>query len=146
MKINSPKCSLLFKNYVLNFTSFGNIQVYRMCVYIYMCVCMYMLCVCSKLLRSCLTLCDPIDHSSPGSSVHGIFQARILEWVAMPSPKGSSWPRHWTCISYVSCTGRRVIYTSAAKKPKQECVRSGIYAVLHYYSLPLWVNILVSIN
>ena len=39
-----------------------------------------------------------MDCSPPGSSVHGIFQARILEWVAMPSSRGSSWPRDWTCI------------------------------------------------
>ena len=38
-----------------------------------------------KLLQSCLTLCDPMDCSPPGSSVHGILQARILKWVAMPS-------------------------------------------------------------
>ena len=38
-----------------------------------------------KLLQSCLTLCDPVDCSPPGSSVHGILQARILTWVAMPS-------------------------------------------------------------
>ena len=38
----------------------------------------------------CLTLCDPMDYSPPGSSVHGILQARILEWVAMPSSRGSS--------------------------------------------------------
>ena len=41
---------------------------------------------CAKLLRSCLTLCDPVDCSPPGSSVHGILQARILEWVACPPP------------------------------------------------------------
>ena len=39
----------------------------------------------AKLLQLCLTLCDPMDCSLPGSSVHGILQARILEWVAMPS-------------------------------------------------------------
>jgi len=44
----------------------------------------------AKLLPSCLTLCDPMDCSPPGSSVHGILQARILEWVAMPSSRGSS--------------------------------------------------------
>ena len=38
---------------------------------------------CAKLLQSCLTLCDPVDYSPPGSSVHGLLQARILEWVAM---------------------------------------------------------------
>ena len=46
-----------------------------------------MLC-CAKSLQSCLTLFDPIDCSLPGSSVHGILQARILEWVAMPSSRG----------------------------------------------------------
>ena len=49
-------------------------------------------CVCVKLLQSCPTLCDPVDYSLPGSSVHGIVQARILEWVAMPSSRGSSDP------------------------------------------------------
>ena len=44
----------------------------------------------AKLLQLCLTLCDPMDHSLPGSSVHWILQARILEWVAVPSSKGSS--------------------------------------------------------
>ena len=43
-----------------------------------------------KLLQSCLTLCDPLVGSPPDSSVHGISQARILEWIAMPSSKGSS--------------------------------------------------------
>ena len=43
-------------------------------------------------------------------SVHGILQARILEWVAMPSSRGSSWPRDWTHVSYISCTGRCVLY------------------------------------
>ena len=43
--------------------------------------------------RLCPTLCDPMDCSPPGSSVHRILQARILEWVAMPSPRGSSQPR-----------------------------------------------------
>ena len=42
---------------------------------------------CAKLLQSCLTLCDPMDCSLPGSSVHWILQARILQWVAMPSSR-----------------------------------------------------------
>ena len=46
-----------------------------------------------QLLQSCLTLRDPMDHSPPGSSVHGIFQARILEWVAIPFSRGSSLSR-----------------------------------------------------
>ena len=47
-------------------------------------------CVCAKLLQLCPMLCNPMDCSLLGSSVHGIFQARILEWVAMPSSRGSS--------------------------------------------------------
>ena len=43
-------------------------------------------CVCARSLQSCLTLCSTMDYTLPGSSVHGILQARILEWVAMPSP------------------------------------------------------------
>ena len=49
-------------------------------------------------------LFDPMDCSLPGSSVHGILQARILEWVAMPSSSGSFWPRDWTQVSCI--TGR----------------------------------------
>ena len=56
------------------------------------------------------TLCDLEDCSPPGSSVHGILQARILEWVAMPSSRGSSPPRDRTRVSYVSCMGRRVLH------------------------------------
>ena len=47
----------------------------------------------------CLALCDPMDCGLPGSSIHGIFQARILEWVAIPFSRGSSWPRDRTCVS-----------------------------------------------
>ena len=48
---------------------------------------------CCLVNKSCLTLCDPMDCSPPGSSVHGISQSRILEWVAISFSKGSSWPR-----------------------------------------------------
>ena len=51
-----------------------------------------------------------MDCSLPDSSVHGILQARILEWVALSSSRGSSQPRAQTCISYVSCISRRVVY------------------------------------
>ena len=64
----------------------------------------------AKLLQSCPTLCDSLDCSSPGSSVHGILPARILELVAMPSSKGSSQLRDQTHVSYISCIGRWVLY------------------------------------
>ena len=65
---------------------------------------------CAKSLKSCPTLCDPVVCSLPGSSVHGLLQARILEWVTMPFSRGSSQPRDWTHVSYISCIGRWVLY------------------------------------
>ena len=61
----------------------------------------------------CPTLCDPMDCSPLGSSVHGVLQARKLECVSMPSSSGSSQPRDQTCISSVSYIGRQVLMTSA---------------------------------
>ena len=56
----------------------------------------------------CPTLCDPLDCSPPGSSVHGVLQARILEWVAIVFSRGSSWSSDWTLhcrqILYCLCT------------------------------------------
>ena len=51
--------------------------------------------------QSCPTLCDPMDWRPPGSSVHGILQARILEWVAIPFSRGSSWPRNQIQVSHI---------------------------------------------
>ena len=53
----------------------------------------------SEVAQSCATLCDPVDCNLPGSSVHGILQARILEWVAISFSGGSSWLRNWTRVS-----------------------------------------------
>ena len=61
------------------------------------CVCVYVLAI-----RSWLTLCDPMVCSSPGSSLHGILQARILEWVAMPFSRGSSQPRDHTWVFHIA--------------------------------------------
>ena len=66
--------------------------------------------VCASVVQSCPTLCDPTDCSPPSSSIHGILQARLLEWVAMLSSRGSSWPRNWTRVSHVSCISRQVLY------------------------------------
>ena len=59
------------------------------------------LCVRVQSLQSCPILCDPMVHSPPGSPVHGILQARILEWVTSPSSRGSSPPRYQTSISFM---------------------------------------------
>ena len=68
--------------------------------------------------RACVLSCfshvqlfvTPRDYSLSGSTVHGILQARIMEWVAMPSSRGSSQPRDQIRVSYMSCIGRQVLY------------------------------------
>ena len=65
------------------------------------CGCIYV-CVFVWVAQLYPTLCDPIDHSPPGSSVHRILQARMLEWVAMSSSRGSSWPRDQTQVSCIA--------------------------------------------
>ena len=55
----------------------------------------------SEVAQSCPALCDPMDCSPPGSSVHGIFQAIVLEWIAISFSRGSSWPRDQTQVSRI---------------------------------------------
>ena len=61
--------------------------------------------------QSCLTLCDPMDCSPPGFSVHGIFQARVLDWVAVSFSRGTSWPRDRT-VSLASLALAVMFFTS----------------------------------
>ena len=69
----------------------------------------FYICVCS-VTQSCLTLFGSMDYSLPGSSVYGIFQARILEQVAISYSMGSSYPKDRTWVCCVSCIGRRILY------------------------------------
>ena len=66
--------------------------------------------LCAKLLQLCLTLCNPMDCSPPGSSVYGILQARKLEWVPFPLP--GDLPNPWIKPMYLrlTCIGRQVLY------------------------------------
>ena len=72
--------------------------------------------------QSCLTLCDPVDCSPPGSSVHGILQAGILERVAIPFSRGSSQPRDQT---EVSCIAGRYFTTDSPGKPNGDKDKTG---------------------
>ena len=74
----------------------------------------------SEVTQSCLTLCDPMDCSLPGSSVRGIFQARVLEWVAISFSRGSSQPRDQT---QVSCIAGRCFTVWATR----EAYKAGLY-------------------
>ena len=86
---------------------------------------------------SCLTLCDPMDCSLPDSSVHGILQATILEWVAMPSSRGSSQPRDGTHVSCNSFIGRRILYHWATWKAWRVIILNNKKGVLYHFSLLL---------
>ena len=62
---------------------------------------LWVYCVCMLVTQLCPDLCDSMGCSPSGSSVHRILQARILEWVAIPISRGSSWPRDWTQVSCI---------------------------------------------
>ena len=68
-------------------------------------------------LSHVLLFCDPMGCSPPGSSVHGISQARILGWVAVSFSRGSSWPRDWMRVSCVPCLAGRFYTTEPSGKP-----------------------------
>ena len=84
------------------------------------------LCMCAKSLQWRLTLGDPMNCSPPGSSVHGIFQARIPEWVAMPFSRRSSQPRNRTSISLSPALAGR-FFTSRATW------EAHTVAILHFF-------------
>ena len=78
--------------------------------------------------QSCLTLCDPVDCSPPGSSVRGILQARTLEWVAILFSRGSSWPRDQTQVSSIT-GGFFTIWDTREKSPSPK-MSAEIYSKL----------------
>ena len=80
--------------------------------------------------QSCLTLCSPMNYSLPGSSDHGIFQARILEWGAFSFARGSSQPRDQNHESCVSCIGRQIL-----RIPQRYCKATVIITMLYWIQL-----------
>ena len=87
----------------------------------------------SEVAQSCPTLCDPMDCSPPGSSVHGIFQAWILEWVAFPFSRESSWPRDRTQVSRIVGRHFTVWATREANKSSEHFCHPGMT-----YSIAPW--------
>ena len=104
-------------------SSLNNIMILS----IYVCVC-----VCAQ---SCLTLCDRMDCSLPGSIVHGILQATILNWVAISSPRGASQLRDGTCVSCASCIDRDSLPRTTQEASVSIYVRPYIYSDLFQGSL-----------
>ena len=102
-------------------------------------------CMCSQ---SYITLCDPMDCSPPGSSVHGIFQARILEWVAISSSREPFPPRDQTCITSASCIAGRFFIAEPLGKPQNMLMQKlnnmhpaalkwlGLLRYFHYITSP----------
>ena len=86
-------------------------------------------CLLLLVAQSCPTLCDLRDCSPPGSSVHGILQARILEWVAIPFCRGSSWPTDWTSVS--SIVGRFFTVRDTRKAPLNAFIRKTAFPESH---------------
>ena len=90
-----------------NFTSMMLVK-HRLPDVTYLALCLGCDCPCCCFVsKKFLTLCKPLDYSPPDSSVHGIFQARILQWAAISFSRGSSQPKDQTCVS---CTGRQTLY------------------------------------
>ena len=102
------------------------------------------LCMHARALQLHLTLCDPMDRSLLCSCVHGIFLARILQWVATHPSRRCSWPRDWTCVSWAPCiAGEYLIVESQGKsqmllyiRPNRENTTSRVTLNVNY---ELWV-------
>ena len=106
-------------------------------IYVFVCVCIYV-CVYMKVkllvAQSCPTLCNPLDCSPPSSSVHGILQARILEWVAIPFSRGSSWPRNGTQVSHIA--GRFfTIWAHQGSLCVCVCIIFRLFFTIDYYKI-----------
>ena len=104
-----PRIRVLY-THTLSFVTFSSIISYYKILSIVSCVMQqvtvdylsYTWKVKVSVAQSCPTLCNPMDHRPPGSSVHGILQTRILEWVVTAFSRGSSWPRDWTQLSCIA--------------------------------------------
>ena len=99
-------------------------------------------CTGAKSLQLCLTLCDPMDCSPTGSSVHRTLQARALEWVVIPFSRRSSQPRGWTNVSYIPCTQVGSLSLVPPGKPLISVYLSSKLLKLHTLSMYsfLYVN------
>ena len=89
------------------------------------------ICCCSSVAKSCPVLCNPMDYSLPGSSVHGIPQARILEWIALPFSRGFSQPRDRT---WIFCTAADSLASEQPGKP----VRLWLTLKLKIATMYIW--------
>ena len=97
----------------------------------------WILFVSSCCAQLCQALYDPMDCSLPGSSVPGILQARILEWVANPFSRGSFWPRDWT---QVSCIAGRLHHLPSEPLGKTVCGHTMEYYIVVKTTMATYIN------
>ena len=98
----------------------------------------YVLC---SVAQSCLTFQDPMDCGPPGTPVNGILQARILEWVAISSSRGSSQPRDGTHISCISCIGRQTLYHCATWEAPSQSIQTHISILILKCRFGQWTSV-----
>ena len=101
-------------------------------------ICIHHVRVCAKSLQLYLTLCDSIECSPTGSSVHGILQARILEWLAVPSSRGSSWPRD----TIPSLLGLLPCRWTVTTEPPGKLIHHNIHLFIYVY-LFMFISLLL---
>ena len=91
-----------------------------------------------KITQSCPILCDPMDCSLLGSSVHGILQARILEWVTIPFSMGSSRPRDWTCVFCIAGSFLTIWASREAPGQHSDAPTRPNWPVCFFFSVFTW--------
>ena len=126
---------MYIKHWVQHYDFFNILSLKKMCRLwgIYISVCLYVHVLVCSVTHLCPTLCDSIDCSSPGSSLPGIFQARILEWVAVSYSGGFSWPRDWTLISWVPALAD-ILFTSCTTWETLICLHTYTHMSLHTHT------------
>ena len=103
-------------------------------------------CMYTPSLQLCPTLCDPMNCSLLGSSVHGIFPARILEWFAMPSSRGSSQLTERICISCISCIASRLFAKSHKGSPISRYVTTNTIFPRYWRLINHWKPLICSVH
>ena len=112
------------------------ITIYSIAIYYH-----HLFVMCTILIQSYPTLCNPMDCCPRGSSVHGISQARVVEWVVISCSRGSSPPRDQTFVSCISCIGRFFTTSATWEAPPKFHVNG-----LRIYMLEAWTPLLCEMS
>ena len=126
---------MYIKHWLQHYDFFNILSLKKMCRLwgIYISVCLYVHVLVCSVTHLCPTLCDSIDCSSPGSSLPGIFQVRILEWVAVSYSGGFSWLRDWTLISWSPALAD-ILFTSCTTWETLICLHTYTHMSLYTHT------------